>query len=143
MLALSLAFTGCSDKFDDGGYSQVYPGITIYNDGRLTASLAADGVSVAMRLAILMEEMKIAGVTLEVNGAEPNWDDLGTFKFGFDNMKYGKKEFIFGDDDYASITRPADGNYNIEYGSGSDHAFLLIASMPIFDVVSMISSLVE
>lgn len=112
---LSLLIISCTPKsgFDDNGYSEVYPGIQLYNVATTTNSLALDGPEMAFRLAILLEEAEVQG--LELKDGEIEWKDLKKFEYPYNDKDYNLKDFFFGSSNMSTITKDGD-KYIIKYG---------------------------
>ncbi len=112
----ALTLMSCSDltdSYDDGGYSDVYAGILIFDVASATNTLALDGAGVALRLAMILEEMESQGIEV-VEGSEQSWDELSDFEFGYNSTDYNLKEFLFGDEEQLVITKSGD-EYEIAY----------------------------
>lgn len=139
LATLLLAMTTLSGCFtldgDDGGLSEVYSGITIFDSATTSNNFASDGLSVLMRFAIMQAEMKAEGLEFTLDSDdEPDWDELSSFDWnGYDGVK--KRYFLFGstsnvklkmieensvytvdydyDDDYYHVAGLYDSNYRI------------------------------
>ncbi len=122
-------FVGCSDLWMDNydpTYDTVYPGIVIYEYASAANNFAVDGVSVAMRLAVLLEELDAAGMEMaeggtdtlvsSEDGSSKSWSDLDRFEYW--EAQVDKRAFLFGDSRDISISRgegEAAGVYTIFY----------------------------
>lgn len=114
MSVFSFLAVSCADDYDDGGYSNVQPGIFIYTMGSTTNSLSLDALSVATRLGVVLEEMKYQDIEV-VEGADQDWGELDKFLFPLNNKSYDIKNFLFGGDSSTSISKS--GNiFTITYG---------------------------
>lgn len=108
--------TSCGLFSDDqSDYEKVYNGLVMYFVVEQTNTKAMDGVNVAMRLAILLNEMESAGVEFD-GDQEPDWSELGDVRYG--GLDYNKKFFLFGSQNGVSISKD-DDLYTIEYGTTS------------------------
>lgn len=134
-IACAVAFVGCKDD-EVTDYETVYPGIVMYTYGTLTNELALDGVSMAIRLGTLLNEMDAYNSTAATGEkieftedqnissnsyTEPDWSKLGDFIYekaskSSDNKRY----FLLGDysDDCKEsfIQKSKDGVYTFTYG---------------------------
>ncbi len=121
IVATLLAFAGCdsSSSYDDGGYSDIYPGILIYNQARTTNNIALDPLSVALRFRVLLAEMEKEGVSFstETYGIEPDWAQMGDVDYTFATQELNKKLFLFGDDASVEILNTAENIYTIIFGN--------------------------
>ncbi len=121
---LSVVFlSSCNSGFDDGGYSNIYPGLKIYESAEYSNGLASDGLAVMTRFAILQAEMEANDLQFELNSDDaPDWSELGLFKFG--NIKdINKCYFLFGSDSTQTVVlkmTEQDRTYTIEYGHGTE-----------------------
>ncbi len=118
---MSVFATSCnmfsSDETSD--YGHVYKGIVMYSSVQATNNLAMDGVNVAMRLALLLNEMSDVGLEFDATSeSEPDWSLLGNITYG--GLSYNKKEFLFGSSLNAKISKDGD-KYYIEYGYNGLH----------------------
>lgn len=96
-------------------YEKVYNGLVMYFAVEQTNTRAMDGVNVAMRLAILLNEMESAGIAFD-GDSEPDWSALGDIRYG--GLNYNKKFFLFGSQKGVSISKDGD-NYLVKYGTES------------------------
>ncbi|MFI3289647.1 MAG: hypothetical protein SNH55_06050 [Rikenellaceae bacterium] len=117
----SLLATSCSlfSSDETSDYGHVYKGIVMYSSVQATNNLAMDGVNVAMRLALLLNEMEDVGLEFDsTSDSEPDWSLLGNITYG--GLPYNKKEFLFGNSNNAKISKDGD-KYYIEYGYNGSH----------------------
>ncbi len=140
MVATSTLLTGCMDDDEDEYYVAVTPGITLFDSASVTNEIALDGVSIAMRLALLFNEIEQyeteTGETFEIgteSQSEPDWNLLGTIEFGTSTddtsslypATYYRKNLLFGASDVVKIWRSSDsGTYYVKYGktiNGSEY----------------------
>ncbi|MFR9650435.1 MAG: hypothetical protein SNG35_00220 [Rikenellaceae bacterium] len=113
IMAASVAMTGCSDEFDDGGYSDVYEGVVIYNEAMISRVFATDGASMAMRLAILMEELDAKGLSFTSGSSiEPDYTQLPVYTSN--GTDFDRRELLIGDTDEVTITRD-ENIYTVTY----------------------------
>ncbi len=112
---LALFAASCTPKsgFDDNGYSDVYPGIQLYNVASTTNSLALDGPEIAFRLAILLDEAADQG--FEIKDGEIDWKELKKFTFPYNKKEYNLKDFFFGSSNMSTIIKDGD-TFTIKYG---------------------------
>lgn len=116
LMAATVAITGCADEFDDGGYSDVYEGVAIYNDALISRVLATDGASMALRLAVLLEELDMP-VGEGFESSEPDYDTLLDV-YTVDGTDFDRRELLIGSTEEVTISR--DGNiYTITYCNDS------------------------
>ncbi len=115
---LSLFTYSCVKEYDDGGYSEVNPGLSIYTMGSTTNDLSLDGVSIAMRLGIVLAQLEQQGITI-VDGVEPEWELMESFTFPLNNTKYNIKDFLLG---YSTSITKINNKYTIEYGSNNTYS---------------------
>lgn len=124
LLITTLTFSGCWDNDTlDEDYISVYPGLTLYVGATNTNEIALDGVSIGMRLGLLINEIEQSGEDLTITtteGEEPAWDALGSYSFS--SVSVNRKKLLLGDDDEVAIWRDAtDENiYYIKYGKTDD-----------------------
>lgn len=109
---------GLFSSDDDTDYEKVYYGLRMYHRVVITNDIAMDGVNVAMRLAILLNEMEAAGLEFEADGGEPDWSQLGDVTVS--GLSYNKKIFLFGNSSDVQIEKDGD-KYYIVYGANGLH----------------------
>ncbi len=122
LTAVTISMTGCFDEDVDEYYVAVSPGITLFDNASTTNEISLDGVSVAMRLSLLLTEIARyeaeSGESFEIgteSQSEPDWDLLGTIEFG--SYTYYRKNLLFGDDEMVRIWRSSDSKiYYIKFG---------------------------
>ncbi len=114
-------------------YPYVQSGILLYNISDTANKYAMDGVSVAIRFGVLLDELAKEGFTLKEGETDkfetttddndteftPSWDDVPTFS----DAEYDIRKFLIGDTRYTKITRGSgekSGVYTITYEKKSD-----------------------
>lgn len=115
MAGVSLFATGCFGSDDDSDLSKVYTGLVMLNNVEQTNKYAYDGLNVAVRLAILLNEMQSVGLEF-VGSSEPDWSELGDVVYL--GLPYNKKTFLFGNTSSVSISKDGD-KYYIKYGTSN------------------------
>ncbi len=115
LVVLDTVITSCSmfEGEEKSDYENIYYGLTIYSTVEEINNYAMDGVNVAMRLALLLNEMEAAGLTFD-SESEPDWNQLGTIRYG--GFDYNKKVFLFGNSTDVNISKSGD-DYFVEYGT--------------------------
>ncbi len=117
-LVTLLNITSCSEEtnvYEE--WSQVYPGVDIYNRVITTNRIATDGVGVALKLAVLLEQAQLENITL-TNGSDIAWSSMQNFTLPYNEVEYNLKEFLFGEDQKSSIVKSGD-IYRVYFGVDS------------------------
>ncbi|MFI3305989.1 MAG: hypothetical protein R3Y68_05700 [Rikenellaceae bacterium] len=130
---ISLFSSSCQDiEVDQNAlnYQYVYYGIVLHANASQANTYAMDGVNVAVRLGILLDEVAKAGYEL-ADGTDtfksyttqddegydvevtPTWSDLPKYE-----DKYELRQVLIGDPNYTTITRDGD-SYTIAYKRGT------------------------
>ncbi len=127
---LSAAVVSCDkyEDFDDYGYTDTYVGIKLIDQAYETNAYAMDGVSVAMRFAILQGEMVASGLEFDVDGnlvdtegnLQDGWSKIGTYTFSnYSTTEYNKKQLLFSlNGEGGEISRLESGSdkFTVTYG---------------------------
>ena len=106
-LLLALLFVACNDSDSStyDPYAAVRPGITIYNSAVAQQNVATDPASVAVKLAMLIDEAALQNSTIE------------EVKVTYNGGSYKLYTLLFGQT--TRITSDANGNYRISYFDAS------------------------
>ncbi len=126
LIAMLLANTSCSDMEEVViNQGSVY----YYQAAQTTNKFAMDGVSIAMKLAIFLEELEEQGVDFpegETSLEADIYNSIGSFIYKCGNDEYNKMQLLFGNDNteatnyseyyHVSIYRDIDDKYIITYG---------------------------
>ncbi len=120
MALMSMFSTSCFifSSDDTTEYGRVYNGIVMYASVEATNNYAMDGVNVAMRLALLLNEMEDVGLEFSATGEAPDWSLVGNVTYG--GLSYNKKTFLFGNSSSSTISKDGD-KYYVEYGASGMH----------------------
>ncbi len=113
---------GCNKyDFDDGGYTDAYDGLTMYYDAWTTRVFATDGVTIAMKLAIILDEIEDAGLSFDQGDEEPDWDQLPTYTIN--SRTYDIRTMVLGYKSLVTLEHvvgdPDSGVYKITFYSSS------------------------
>ncbi|MFI3319975.1 MAG: hypothetical protein SNH01_04185 [Rikenellaceae bacterium] len=127
---LSAAVVSCDkyEDFDDYGFTDTYTGLLLIDQVYETNAYAMDGLSVAMRFAILQGEMAASNLAFDADGnlvdgdgtPQSGWSAIGTYTFAnYSTKDYNKKHLLFSlNGEGGDISRLESGSdkFTVTYG---------------------------